>query len=197
VDAGRLPHRRRAPGTALGGRGARLVFVPTGSASPDFYGGERLGSNLYANSVVALEAETGRIRWHFQVVHHDLWDYDVAAQPTLVDIDREGRRIPAVVVATKMGFLYVLDRTTGTPIFPVEERAVPASDVPGERTSPTQPFPLTPGLRLNPTRIPEDDVWGPTPQMRCLPRAVQGISAWRDVHPPSLGDALVSRYLVG
>ncbi|MBK6845046.1 MAG: pyrroloquinoline quinone-dependent dehydrogenase [Gemmatimonadetes bacterium] len=157
-----------APLSADTARG--LVFVPTGSASPDFYGGERLGSNLYANSVVALEAETGRIRWHFQVVHHDLWDYDVAAQPTLVDIDREGRRIPAVVVATKMGFLYVLDRTTGTPIFPVEERAVPASDVPGERTSPTQPFPLTPGLRLNPTRITEDDVWGPTPADRaaCL-----------------------------
>lgn len=147
-----------------------LVFVPTGSASPDFYGGERLGDNRYANSVVALDVATGRIRWHFQVVHHDLWDYDVASQPTLVDIDRDGRRVPAIVVATKMGYIYILDRTTGQSLFPVEERTVPASTVPGERASPTQPYPLTPGLRLNPSRITEADLWGPTPADRaaCL-----------------------------
>jgi len=139
-----------------------LVFVPTGSASPDFYGGERPGNNLYANSVVALEAETGRIRWHFQVVHHDLWDFDVASQPTVVDIDRNGRRVPAVIVATKMGYLFILDRTNGRPIFPVEERGVPASTVPGERASRSQPYPLTPGLRLIPTGITADDLWGPT-----------------------------------
>ncbi len=153
-----------APLSADTARG--LVFVPTGSASPDFFGGERLGNNLYANSVVALEAATGRIRWHFQVVHHDLWDYDVASQPTLVDITLGGRSRPAVVVATKMGYLFILDRETGKPLFPVEERAVPRSTVPGERTSPTQPYPLTPGLRLNPTSITEADLWGPTPADR-------------------------------
>ncbi len=153
-----------APLSADTARG--LVFVPTGSASPDFYGGERPGDNRYANSVVAIEAATGRVRWHFQVVHHDLWDFDVAAQPTLVDITRDGRVIPAVVVATKMGYLFILDRTSGTPLFPVEERAVPASTVPGERASPTQPHPLTPGLRLIPTTITEADLWGPTPQDR-------------------------------
>ena len=157
-----------APLSADTARG--LVFIPTGSASPDFYGGERLGDNRYANSVVALDAATGRMRWHFQVVHHDLWDYDVAAQPTLVDIDRAGRRVPAVIVATKMGFIHILDRTTGAPIFPVDERPVPTSDVPGERAAPTQPFPRVDALRLNPTRITESDLWGPTPNDRaaCL-----------------------------
>lgn len=157
-----------APLSADTARG--LVFIPTGSAAPDFYGGERPGDNRYANSVVALEAATGRMRWHFQVVHHDLWDYDVASQPTLVDIDRGGRRVPAIVVATKMGYIFILDRTTGKPLFPVEERAVPASTVPGERAWPTQPYPLTAGLRLNPARLTEDDLWGPTPADRaaCL-----------------------------
>lgn len=153
-----------APLSADTARG--LVFIPTGSASPDFYGGERLGDNRYANSVVAIEAATGRVRWYFQVVHHDLWDFDVAAQPTLVDITRDGRVVPAVVVATKMGYLYVLHRETGAPLFPVEERRVPASTVPGERASPSQPYPLTPGLRLIPTTISESDLWGPTPQDR-------------------------------
>ena len=119
--------------TALG-----LVFVPTGSAAPDFYGGLRPGDNRYTSSVVALEAATGRVRWHFQVVHHDLWDFDVASQPTLVTVPRNGREIPAVAVATKMGHLFILDRRTGEPLYPVEERPVPASDVPGERTAATQ-----------------------------------------------------------
>ena len=141
-----------------------LVFIPTGSASPDYYGGERPGANLYANSVVALEAQTGAVRWHFQVVHHDLWDYDVASQPTLFDLKRGARTIPAVVVATKMGFLYVLDRETGRPLFPVEERAVPASTVPGEQAFATQPFPALAAFRLHPTgKVSEADVWGPTP----------------------------------
>ncbi|MFI5257736.1 MAG: PQQ-binding-like beta-propeller repeat protein, partial [Gemmatimonadales bacterium] len=108
-----------------------LLFVPTGSASPDFFGGERLGQNLYANSVVALRAATGEMVWHFQMVHHDLWDYDVPAQPLLFTLHRNGRSIPALAQATKMGFLYLLDRETGQPLFPVEERAVPASDVAG------------------------------------------------------------------
>ena len=129
-----------------------LVFVPTGSASPDFFGGERLGRNDYANSVVAIRASTGRVVWHFQVVHHDLWDYDVPAEPALVDIERDGRRVPALVQATKMGYVFVLDRETGQPIFRVDERPVPASDVAGEQAWPTQPVPTLPAP-LGPTHF--------------------------------------------
>jgi quinoprotein glucose dehydrogenase len=114
-----------------------LVFVPTGSASPDFYGGSRPGDNRYANSVVALRASTGQFVWSFQVVHHDLWDYDVASRPELIDVD--GR--PAIAVLTKMGHYFALDRLTGTPLGAVGERPVPRSDVEGESASPTQPFP--------------------------------------------------------
>jgi quinoprotein glucose dehydrogenase len=136
-----------------------LLFLPTSSPSPDFYGGQRLGANVYANSVVALNAVTGQVVWHFQVVHHDLWDYDVPAQPALVNLTRDGKPIPAVVVATKMGHLYVLHRETGVPLFPVEERAVPKSTVPGEEASPTQPFPVRP-RPLVPARLAADDAWG-------------------------------------
>jgi quinoprotein glucose dehydrogenase len=117
-----------------------LVFVPTSSPSPDYYGGERAGDNRYANSVVAIQAATGKVIWHFQTVHHDLWDYDNAAPPALLTITRNGKRIPVVVQATKSGQIYVLHRETGIPVFPVAERAVPQSDVPGEFTSATQPF---------------------------------------------------------
>ncbi|MEO8138195.1 MAG: pyrroloquinoline quinone-dependent dehydrogenase [Gemmatimonadota bacterium] len=143
--------------TALG-----LVFVPTGSAAPDFFGGERPGDNRYTNSVVALDAKTGRVRWHFQVVHHDLWDFDVGSQPSLITIPRQGRQIPAVAVATKMGHIFILDRATGTPLFPVEERPVPASDVPGEVTARTQPFPVLP-KPLFPPELRREDIWGITP----------------------------------
>src|SRR5206468_357531 len=108
-----------------------LVVLPTSSPSPDFYGGERLGANVYANSVVALRAATGDVVWHFQVVHHDLWDYDVPAQPVLLNVTRDGKPVPAVVVTTKMGHLFVLHRDTGAPLFPIEERAVPKSTVRG------------------------------------------------------------------
>jgi quinoprotein glucose dehydrogenase len=121
-----------------------LLFVPTGSASPDFFGGQRPGDDLFANSVVALRASTGRVVWHFQVVHHDLWDYDVASQPLLTTVKRDGKEVPAVVVNTKMGHVFVLDRATGKPLFPVEEREVPKSDVEGENPSRTQPFPVLP-----------------------------------------------------
>lgn len=117
-----------------------LVFVPTGSASPDYYGGERKGDNRHANSVTALKVDTGEVAWSFQVVHHDLWDYDVASQPILIDYGPS--RTPAVVVTTKMGLVFVLDRKTGRPLSPVEERPVPKSDVAGESASPTQPFPV-------------------------------------------------------
>ena len=129
-----------------------LIFVPTGSPSPDFYGGERLGRNDYANSIVALRASTGKVVWHYQVVHHDLWDYDVPAQPVLVDLRRNGTTVPAVVATTKMGYIFVLNRLTGEPLFPVEERPVPRSDVPGEQAWPTQPVPKLPAP-LGPTRL--------------------------------------------
>jgi quinoprotein glucose dehydrogenase len=117
-----------------------MVFVPTSSPSPDYFGGERLGDNRYANSIVALDAKTGKVVWHFQTVHHDLWDYDNASPPALITVTVNGQRVPALVQATKSGQLFVLERITGKPIFPVTEKAVPASDVPGERASPTQPF---------------------------------------------------------
>src|ERR671910_1975423 len=124
-----------------------LIFVPTSSAAPDYYGALRLGDNRYANSIVALRASTGRVVWHFQTVHHDLWDYDNASPPALVTVTRDGKSIPAVAQATKTGMLFFLHRETGVPIFPVEERKVPASTIPGEEASATQPFTtLTPPL---------------------------------------------------
>jgi len=121
-----------------------LVFVPTGSAVPDFYGADRLGDNLYANSLVALDARTGKRVWHFQAVHHDLWDRDFPSPPVLLTIDHEGKKLDVVAQTTKQGFIFVFDRATGKPVFPIEERPVPASVVPGERSAPTQPFPSLP-----------------------------------------------------
>lgn len=121
-----------------------IVYVPTGSASPDFYGGGRLGQNLFANSVLALKASTGERVWHFQTVHHDLWDRDLPAPPNLVTVNHNGRRVDAVAQVTKSGYVFLLDRDTGKPLFPVEERPVPASDLKGEQAWPTQPFPMKP-----------------------------------------------------
>jgi quinoprotein glucose dehydrogenase len=139
-----------------------LVFVPTGSASPDYYGGLRPGDNKWANSVVALHAKSGRLAWGFQLVHHDLWDYDTAAPPLLATLPHDGKQIPVVIQGNKTGFLYVLNRDTGKPVFPVEERAVPQSDVPGETASATQPFPLAPPP-IVPQHVSPDQAWGPTP----------------------------------
>ncbi len=136
-----------------------LVFVPTGSASPDYYGGERLGDNAYANSVVALRASTGEVVWHFQTVHHDLWDFDVATPPLLFDIHRDAGTIPAIAIGSKTGNLFILNRETGKPIFGVAERPVPKSDVPGEVASPTQPFPLKPAP-VAVQKLTPDDAWG-------------------------------------
>jgi len=136
-----------------------LVFVPTGSASPDYYGGERLGNDLFSNSVVALRADTGRMVWYFQTVHHDLWDYDVATPPLLFDMQRNGVTIPAIAIGSKTGNLFLLNRETGKPIFGVEERAVPASDTPGEQASPTQPFPITPAP-ITPQTMTAADAFG-------------------------------------
>ena len=136
-----------------------LVFVPTGSASPDYYGGARPGDNQWANSVVALKASTGEFVWGFQVVHHDILDFDVASQPTLIDF--RGR--PAVAVTTKIGHVFVLDRATGKPLHEVAERSVPASDVAGEQASPTQPFPAW--SAMVPQTIAAADLYGATPEM--------------------------------
>lgn len=121
-----------------------VVYVPTGSAATDFYGADRLGDDLYANSIVALDAAAGKPIWHFQVVHHDLWDRDLPSPPTLVTVRHDGRSIDAVAQATKHGFLFLLDRATGTPLFPVEERAFPSSTLPGEIAAATQPIPMRP-----------------------------------------------------
>jgi quinoprotein glucose dehydrogenase len=168
-----------------------LLFVPTSSPSPDYYGGLRPGENRYANSVVALRAASGEVVWHFQAVHHDLWDYDVPAQPTLATVRRDGREIPVVLQATKMGHLFVLHRETGEPVFPVEERPVPSSDVPGEAASPTQPFPLRPPPLAAHALRPED-AWGLTPfdRARCRER----LAALRHeglFTPPSLEGTLL------
>ena len=174
-----------------------LVFVPTGSPSPDYYGGERRGDNRYANAIVALRAATGEVVWHFQTVHHDLWDYDNASPPALTTIRVGGRDVDVVVQATKTGMLYVLDRASGTPVFPVEERPVPASTVAGEEAARTQPFTAkTPPL--SPHSLRRDDVWGATPADReaCLaaiaPLRNEGIFT-----PPSLEGTLVMPSNIG
>lgn len=136
-----------------------LVYVSTGSPSPDFYGGERLGDNHYANSLVALNGTTGEVSWSQQLVHHDTWDYDIPSQPTLTEIERNGQRIPAVAVVTKTGMLFAFNRLTGEPLYEITERPVPASDVPGERLSPTQPFSSIPAL-TDQSAITADDAFG-------------------------------------
>jgi glucose dehydrogenase len=133
-----------------------LVYLPISSASPGNYGGDRKGANLFANSLVAVDAQTGAYRWHFQTIHHDLWDADPPAPPGLLDIRRDGRIIPAAALTTKSGYLYLLNRETGAPIFGVEERPVPNSNVPGEQTSATQPFPLAPPALARTSFKPED-----------------------------------------
>ncbi len=136
-----------------------LVFIPTGSASPDYFGGYRKGDNKWANSVVALKASTGELVWGFQVVHHDLWDYDVASQPTLFTWKD---KTPAIAITTKMGRVFVLNRLTGVPLIPVEEVSVPKSDIPGEESWPTQPS----SISLVPESISVDDAWGVTPEQK-------------------------------
>jgi len=119
-----------------------IAFIPFGTARFDFYGGDRVGNNLFANSLVALDARTGKRLWHYQLVHHDLWDYDLPQAPKLLTLKQNGRNIDVVAQASKFGFIYVFERKTGKPVFPIEERPVPQSDVPGEVSSPTQPFPM-------------------------------------------------------
>jgi len=120
------------------------VFVPTASPKFNFYGGTRPGNNLFGDCLLALDARTGKRIWHFQMVHHDVWDYDDATAPKLLSVHHDGKNVDAVAQPTKFGFLYVFDRVTGEALWPIEERAVPQSDVPGEWSSATQPFPTKP-----------------------------------------------------
>lgn len=139
----------------------KLVIIPTSSPSPDYYGGNRPGDNLYANSVVALNGDTGTVAWHFQTVHHDVWDYDLPAQPGLYQVWRDGKAHDVVAQVTKTGLVFVLDRDTGEPFLPVEERAVPQRAEKGEILSPTQPFPVnTPAIV--PDRLDPSDAFGIT-----------------------------------
>ena len=167
------------------------VYLPVGSPVTDYYGGHRLGDNLFANSLVCLDAETGELVWHFQFVHHTVWDYDPPAAPNLIDITVDGRRIAAVAQITKQGFTFVFDRATGEPVWPIEERAVPQSTLVGERTSPTQPYPTKPPLFLT-NGATEDDVIDFTPELRA-----EGLAIFREHNagplytPPALGSNIV------
>jgi quinoprotein glucose dehydrogenase len=138
-----------------------LVFLPTASTSPNFYGGTRPGDNRYGNSLVALRGRTGEIVWHFQTIHHDVWDWDLPSQPILVDMQRDGEVVPAVIQLTKQGLIFAFNRETGEPLFDIEERPVPTDGVPGDTLSPTQPFPVKPPPILR-TELSVDDAWGLT-----------------------------------
>jgi quinoprotein glucose dehydrogenase len=175
-----------------------LVFVPTGNTSPDYYGGQRHGLDLYSSSVVALDAGSGDVRWHFQTVHHDVWDYDVPAQPTLFEWPSPSGPVPALVQATKLGRLFVLARETGAPLFPVEERPAPQEGaVPGETLAPTQPAPSLP-LPLHPETLSADEAFGFTPWDRAKCR--EAIAALRSeglFTPPSAEGTLQYPGMVG
>ena len=167
-----------------------LVFLPTTSPSPDFFGGERQGEDRYADSVVALRASTGKVVWSFQAVHHDLWDYDLPSAPSLIEVQRNGRKIAALAQPSKMGYLFLLDRDTGKPLLPVEERPVPQGGVPGEWLSPTQPVPVAPP-RLVPDRLEPQDAWGLTAWDRGKCReTIAGLRREGIFTPPSLQGTL-------
>jgi quinoprotein glucose dehydrogenase len=168
-----------------------LVFVPTSSPNHDYYGGERVGDNLFSDSVVALRGDTGERVWHFQTVHHDLWDYDVAAPPLLFDWRGEGRTVAAVAAASKSGQLFILDREDGRPLIRVDERPVPKSDVTGEVAAATQPFPRAPSP-LARTALTADQAWGATEEDRAWCRTTIGALRAEGIFtPPSLRGTLI------
>ncbi|WP_236676326.1 outer membrane protein assembly factor BamB family protein [Chryseolinea lacunae] len=163
-----------------------LVFIPTGSPAFDFYGGNRKGENLFGNCLIALDAKTGARKWHHQLVHHDLWDYDLPAPPTLVTLHKDGKTIDAVAQVTKMGMVFVFERETGTPVFPIEERAVPSSDLMAEETWPTQPFPVKP-LPFVRHRFSDDDITDISPEAHAFVKAkIEGARKGTIYTPPSI-----------
>jgi len=147
-----------------------LVYLPVSTPSNDFYGGNRPGNNLFGETLVCLDANTGARKWHFQIVHHGLWDYDLSSPPVLAAITVDGKKIDAVVQLTKEGFAFVFDRVTGKPVWPIEERPVPASDVPGEQASRTQPFPTRPPA-FSPQGVSPDDAFDLTPELKAEAQA--------------------------
>jgi quinoprotein glucose dehydrogenase len=174
-----------------------LLYMPVSTPSNDYYGGRRPGQNLFAESIVCLDANTGQRKWHYQIVHHGLWDYDPASPPNLVTMTVDGKRIDAVVVLTKQGFAFVFDRVSGRPVWPIEERPVPRSDVPGEASWPTQPFPTKPpafesqGVTLN-------DAFDATPELK--QRAVAELEKYRLgplYTPPSMQGTVVLPGVIG
>jgi quinoprotein glucose dehydrogenase len=174
-----------------------LLYLPVSTPSNDWYGGARLGMNLFAEAVVCLDANTGKRVWHFQLVHHGLWDYDIPAPPVLVTIHPNGRTLDAVAVPTKQGFLFVFDRVTGAPVWPIEERPVAASDVPGERAWPTQPAPTKPAPFAQ-QGLTENDVIDFTPAIKAL--ALEELRKFRYgavFTPPSLGGTVVMPGAIG
>lgn len=174
-----------------------LVFVPTGNPSPDLYGGQRDGIDYYGSATVALDVETGKVVWHFQSVHHDIWDYDTSGAPILLQIPGVGGGVPAVAQTTKMGHLFLLDRATGKPLYPVEERPVPQDGVPGEKLSPTQPFPTHPAP-LHPTALKPEDAFGFTPIDRWYCAREIAKYRWDGAFtPPSLQGSIVYPHTTG
>jgi quinoprotein glucose dehydrogenase len=168
-----------------------IVYVPTGSVTPDFYGGARPGANLFANTLLALDATSGRRLWHFQTVHHDVWDRDLPAAPNLVTVTRNGTRVDAVAQITKSAFVFVFDRVSGKSLFPIEERPVPASDLAGEQTSPTQPFPLAPEPFARQT-ITEADLADLSPNARAAALRRFRTLRWKGLYtPPSREGSIV------
>ena len=184
-----------APISADDARG--LVYLPTSSPSPDFWGGYRTGDDKYTSAVVALKIETGEVAWSFQTVHHNVWDYDVASQPTLGRITYQGKRVDAVLQPTKQGLLFTLDRETGKPLIPVEERKVPQGAAPGDHLSPTQPFPVAPPP-LAPSKISADDAFGLTFWDRGKCRdAIQAARHEGLFTPPSIQGTLIYPFTGG
>ena len=178
-----------AGGTVDEARG--LVYLPTGNPTNVYYGGSRLGDNLYAETLVCLDANTGALKWHFQIVHHGTWDYDLPTQPILTTIQVGGRRIDAVVQLTKQGLVFVFDRVTGEPVWPIEERPVPPSDVPGERMSKTQPIPTRPPSVLPTLGVSLEDAFDLTPELQTAARAaMQKLRIGPLYTPPSLEGTL-------
>ena len=167
-----------------------LVYLPVETPTSDFYGGQRPGNNLFAESLVCVDLKTGKRKWHFQVVHHPIWDYDLSSAPILADINVGGKAIKAVALPSKEAFLYVFDRVTGEPVWPIEERPVPQSDVPGEKTSPTQPFPTKPpAYGRQYVKVP-DDLIDFTPELRA--QAKDNVARYKTgpmFLPPIVGDS--------